>query len=206
MIEGKGARWGHLMKSAALAVLMVLGLGLVGCSSEPAEVTIEDILKLGRDRGAGDVLIDRISDGEVSRAEYEATIADYRACVAGLGVGMGETLYNPIDGWRFTIDLDFRGDSSKEITEAVDSCYEVHYGVMQLAYDLLNAPVMAPDLVIAVRECLEKQGLSTTGTETNLPDFLGAEGVESTRGAAARTCSFDEGHLLYPEHQLSIVL
>lgn len=192
----------YIVRGFLIGFSAMLILSQTGCTSSGNTYGAEDLIAMANDRGASEITLERLEDGIVTPAEHEAAISDYRACVADLGVISSEPLVNPIDGWRVTIDFDFRGVDDQSIYDAVDRCYEQFYGVIQYGYDRSAEPVMDPTLISAAKVCIYDEGIEVREQATNMDGLLGPDGRWTDDGDKIHKCVADLAREMFPDRQI----
>ena len=181
---------------AALALTACAG----SASTESAEPNpVLDFAQQAREAGYEDQY-SILSDGTVSRAEYETAVDAALSCNREVGRETYEPWINPVDG--ITIMYDFLpGEGIPVDGPGADiDCETQHVIYVSSAYQAVNPAVMDEPLRQNIRECATDAGLNTTGGEMNVADFIDSVGESNSQ--ALLDCVSAGLKTLYPDQPL----
>ncbi|MWV50664.1 hypothetical protein GRS96_15425 [Rathayibacter sp. VKM Ac-2803] len=195
-------RRGLALSGSGAVVLLVLA----GCSGavpddsvrhEPlSSAQIEALGEQERESGH-DEQAESLEDGVVTFEEYDASFTRYAECLTGKGFTVEGPQVSPVDGVRYESSTDIGTRERSAALADIDECQARYSTSVAQAYELSRPQVMDPPLATAAGECLTGRGLSVTGEEANVVDFV--ESVGEAEDDVVMDCVLDEATRLYPE-------
>jgi hypothetical protein len=138
-----------------------------------------------------------LEDGVVTFEEYDASFVLYSDCLTGKGFTVDGPQLSPVDGVRYVSSTDIGTREQSAALEDIDECQSSFMTSVAQAYELSQPQVMDPPLAEATAECLSGRGLSLSGEETDVVDFV--DSVGEAEGDEVTDCVLDEAARLYPE-------
>lgn len=148
------------------AALGVAAAGLSGCASAAADAAAEGNPVTFEQSVAQ---VDALADGVVSRAEYQAGFADYRACMAE----RGHTVI-VLDDMSTIIDMRIPAEA---VESGVDhECYQTQFRGVDEAWQIANQDQRADNALLDA--CLRDRDLQVPQTRQEKVDALVAAGVD----------------------------
>jgi hypothetical protein len=189
--------------AGAGALLMLV---LAGCSDAPANESasheplssaqIEALADQEREAGHEEQAA-FLEDGLVTFEEYDASFVLYADCLAARGFTVEGPQVSPVDGVRYESTTDIGTREQSAALADIDECHAAYSTSVARAYELSQPQVMDPPLAQATADCLTGKGLSVSGEETAVADFVDSVGEGEDDEVTA--CVLDEAVRLYPE-------
>ena len=169
--------------AGTLAALVIVALG--ACTSTPTlteTARVADLYSSAVANGHAEQAA-RLEDGKVTRAELDDSLDDFDACLTSKGLTYEFRSTNPVDGWRPIFDVFWPEQMDWDEGKSIASdCDQSTWMPISWGYELTNPAVMDEDFRDKLAECVGSKGLTSTGRETNLTDFipLGAQDPNAT--------------------------
>ena len=189
-----------------LVVLPTAVMVLTGCS--PQNVTnasglsddstsIEHALGQAREKGYSSQTV-LLEDGSITVDDYKKAFENYFGCLHDLGFTPSDPVLNPIDGQILLTKVLPSPSAGDAATELEASCRERHVGLVERVHQATSTPSIEPTLIRSTYNCLDRQRISYTGTETKLADFF-PEGVSNMeRVNSVSACVGDAARATHP--------
>lgn len=136
-----------------------------------------------------------LNDGVVTDEEYRTAVAQAIACARAARLTVGEPQVSPVDNLTLLYDIETSGDPDAW-SRTVDGCNEAHLSIIEPRYIEKRTQVMAPELRTAVDRCLRGHGVATSGTESNMAQFVAAT---KNTGEVAAQCVNQSLPVVFPK-------
>ncbi|MGW1057042.1 hypothetical protein [Micromonospora rubida] len=193
-----------------VSVIALLVGGLFGCSAS-SSVDRDGGTAAGnsgqhlteKERAGGSAAQDALlSDGVISRPEYEKAVESLGRCLRAHNVQLINKGWNPVSQqvmslWYRNTDL-----SDDEVSAIGDECHQAWLGRVADQFSKSNPPRMKPELMLVVKECLKSKNRAIGDQVAGIPDLdaeVGADGRQDVRFCVKQGISE-----LYPDSPVAV--
>lgn len=136
-----------------------------------------------------------LGDGTATQAEYHTAVERFISCMHDAGHGSTEPIVSPIDGLTLLYDIVPDGDPVAW-NETIEACNARHLSHIEPAYVESQEHVMDVSLRQGTVDCLMRQGVTLSGHERNVTDFVTAAGG---RTPMVLSCVINTARALFPK-------
>ncbi|MEO6083756.1 MAG: hypothetical protein ABIQ18_11700 [Umezawaea sp.] len=184
-------------------VAVALALGAVGCGTQaqpdhagsaPRYLSAEEYATGVADQE------ELMTDGSVTRADYELAVNRFVGCLTGGGAEVDNRGWDPV-GDRDIVILYRGAKPGVDMDGYGDECLTAHLSKVSERYTDSTEPVMAGNLVEFTRNCLRTKGVTPTGEEKSADAFRKTAGNKS---GVVNDCVIDGMKHLYPGTPVSL--
>ena len=188
--------------------LLALSFLLMGCvgpgdqaDGEPASLDqlAKEAYELGYD-WQGDVL----SDGDVTRVEYDEAHRRNLECLASNGMEVSESVRDRLDGYRWHYSINYADTLSEiENIQAIGDCSQETIMFVEMAMDHWGDWATDPAVMRLTEECVAGQGFSSRVEFQNyreLQEYFRRDGITDDD---ISSCLAEAMGQLYPEEYYS---
>lgn len=151
---------------------MVMGVTMLGCSSEPDNVGPADVLAGDDLSVASPEQAAEIADRVATEAEYHAAFARYEECMAAGGYPLGSVR---MEGKLYEFAVPAAAVESSDVDA---TCYETEYRYTDILWQTSAEVADSSPTTEALRECLRERGVEPAESAEGISEQLANEGID----------------------------